>query len=343
MNLARCAPPTLTSRRISTYTITGFAGYAVANVVAAVLASDWSLTLSERLIAFFAPPFAFIIVVTIATAIAGQERIVFYQTTVAGIAAVVLTGWFAGARVERLLDVTTIGIGVFLVFGRLGCHAVACCHGTLGHGVTYGRHHVAAGFWNRWSGRSLWPVQLVEAAASAVLVVLALSCSTAPGTAALIYSVGYCCVRFGLELVRGDVLRPYALGLSEAQWVSLCTALACLAWRPGLMTIIVASTLLTAAIVLVALRNQRAVTSPPHLRELDGVLAAAHDGKRHSTSQGVAVSRNVLPDGRVDWILSAPGLTETTARKLAHLMWASWELVPARTPEMVHVLTRDGA
>jgi hypothetical protein len=213
----------------------------------------------------------------------------------------------------------------------------------LGRGVIYDRHHVAAGFWKRWSGRALWPVQLVEAAASAALVVLALSCATTPGTAALIYIVGYSAVRFSLELLRGDVLRPYALGLSEAQWVSLGTALACLVWRPGLMIVIVASTLLTTAIVLVALRGRRAMTSPPHLRELDRVLAEAHDGKRHSTSRGVAVSRNVLPDGRVDWILSAPGLTEATARKLAHLMWPRWELVPARTPEMVHILTQDGA
>lgn len=79
MQLTRCARPTLTSRRISTYTIMGFAGYAAANVVGIVLARLWDLTLLERLVGFFAPGLAFIVVVTIASAIVGRERIVFYR------------------------------------------------------------------------------------------------------------------------------------------------------------------------------------------------------------------------------------------------------------------------
>jgi hypothetical protein len=116
----------------------------------------------------------------------------------------------------------TPGIGVFLVFGRIGCFSVACCHGTLGRGVTYGPPHVDAGFWRRWSGRPLWPVQLIESGGSAILVAIAIACSSTPGTAAAIFILGYAPVRFAIELVRG-ALRPYALGLSEARG---------LLWRP---------------------------------------------------------------------------------------------------------------
>lgn len=339
MELARCTPTTLTPRRISTYTITGFAGYGAANVVAAILSSRWELSLGERLVGFFAPPLAFIFVVMIATAIVGKERIVFYQTACAGFAAVVIAGLIIGGRVDRLIDLATIGIGVFLVFGRIGCHAVACCHGTLGRGVSYGPAHVAVGFWARWSGRALWPVQAIEALASALLVATALVCSSNPGTAGLVYIVGYAALRFGLELLRGDVFRPYALGLSEAQWISVAAVLGCAAWRPGPATLVVAGALVVSAAALVATRHRRALFTPPHLRALERALVAAVDGKRHVTSLGVGVSRNVLPDGRIDWILSAPDLTETAARRLAHLMWPHWELVPARTPGMVHVLT----
>jgi hypothetical protein len=337
----RCATPHLTTSRISTYTILGFTGYVVANLAGALLADHWELSLGERLVAFFAPALAFIVVVTISSAIAGHERIVFYQTTVAGVAAVVLLGWLIGAHVARLLDLVTLGIGIFLVFGRLGCASVACCHGTLGHGVTYGPPHVAVGFWPRWSGRALWPVQIVEAIASGTLVSAGLSWSAEPGRAALVYVSGYAAVRFVLELVRGDGKRPYALGLSEAQWVAVATAFACAVWRPGLATGALAAALMVAGVCLVLLRHRRELLLPPHLFELDRMLLAADDGGRHETSLGVAISRHVLPDGRIDWILSSEHQcwSETTARRLAYRLWPSFELVPGRTAGVIHVLT----
>lgn len=342
---SRCARPQVTSRQISTYTILGFMGFAVANLVCALLAVHWQLDLTERLIAFFAPALAFVIVVTISSALAGHERIVFYQTTVAGVASVILLGLATHADVARLLDLVILGIGIFLVFGRVGCHSVACCHGTLGRGVTYGAPHVAIGFFARWSGRPLWPVQLAEAIASAVLVVVALAASAQPGRAALVYAVAYAAVRFALELVRGDGARPYARGLSEAQWVSAGTALAAFAWRPGIVTGGVAGALAVASAVLIARRARRELVLPPHVAELDRVLAAAGDGARHETSLGLAVSRHALPDGRIDWILSSehPAWSEGAARRLAAQMWTAFEVIAGRTPGVIHVVEGKAA
>ncbi|HEY6176598.1 MAG TPA: prolipoprotein diacylglyceryl transferase family protein, partial [Kofleriaceae bacterium] len=165
LELARCARPTVRGR--STYTVLGFAGYAVASLFGAVLATAWGLTLGERVVALVAPPVAFIAVVTVATAIKRREWIVFYQAAFGAVAAVVVTGLAIDARVWRLLDVAVLGIGVFLVFGRLGCFHVACCHGRPARrGVVYGAAHVAVGFWPCWQGRPLFPVQLVESAGS---------------------------------------------------------------------------------------------------------------------------------------------------------------------------------
>ncbi|HUJ63320.1 MAG TPA: prolipoprotein diacylglyceryl transferase family protein [Kofleriaceae bacterium] len=336
----RCAQPTVTARRISTYTVLGFTGYAVASVLGAVLAVRWDLTLGDRLIGFFVPPIAFILVVTVATAIVGRERIVFYQTAYAGVLAVAGASALAGTHTARLVDLATLGIGTFLVFGRLGCTAVACCHGTLGRGITYGPPHVAVGFFARWSGRALWPVQLIEAAASLGLVIAGLACSAEPGAAAQLYIEGYATIRFALELVRGDGARPYLGGLSEAQWLALTSAAACAVWRPGPIALAPPVALALAAGVLFARRRRRALVLPPHLLELDRALDRARDGTRAETSLGVAVSGHALPDGRIDWVLSSshPAWSPALAGRLARALWPSFELVPGRTPGVIHVV-----
>ncbi len=332
--------PKVTSRGISTYTLAGFVGYLAANLVGTVLAAAWQLTLAERLITFLAPPLAFIVVVTIASAIARRERIVFYQTACAGLLAVVVAGVVAGARVERMLDIATLGIGTFLVFGRIGCLSVACCHGTLGRGVVYGPAHVAVGFWERWSGRPLWPVQAVESAASAALVIAALMLGSTSGDPTTIYLVGYATMRFALELVRGDGVRPYAAGLSEAQWVALATTVAIAIWRPAAATMLAAGVLAVGAVCAIVTRQRRELFLPPHLRELDRLMEAATDGTRHETSRGVAVSRHPLPDGRIDWVLSSqhPSWSAVTCDRLARSMWPRWQLVVGKTPGVMHVV-----
>lgn len=338
--ISRCIGPKVTARQISTYTIFGFAGYGAANLLAIVLGVVWELTLAERLITFFAPPLAFLIVVTIASAIAKTERIVFYQTACAGLCSVVAAGAIAGARVPVMLDVATLGIGTFLVFGRIGCLSVACCHGTLGRGVVYGPAHVAAGFWARWSGRPLWPVQAVESVASAALVAVALGLGDAPGEPTAIYLAGYAIVRFGLELVRGDGARPYAWGLSEAQWVSLATVIAVALWQGGLLALLAAGLVAIAAALVIATRRDRELFQPPHLRALDRAMTAAGDGTRHETTLGVAVSCHPLPNGKVDWVLSSTHSrwSEATCRRLAHLLWPEWQLVVGKTPGVIHVV-----
>jgi hypothetical protein len=230
------------------------------------------------------------------------------------------------------------------VFGRAGCFSVACCHGRPARrGIAYGPAHVAVGFWPRWSGRPLWPTQLVEAAASAAFVALGLAIGwDRPGVPALVYILSYAYLRFALELVRGDAPRPHALGLSEAQWTAIATLLACAAWRPSLFTLAAAAGLAIAGAALVAVRDRRALLQPSHLHELDRACGAAvADGQRHQTSLGVAVTVHSLPDGRRDWILSSdhPRWSLPTARRLADALWTDHELVAGRVTTAVHVLS----
>jgi len=345
--LARCARPTLMRRSISTYTMLGFTGYVVASVLGSVLAVVWELTLVERFIGLLAPPLAFLVVVTVASAIVGRERIVFYQTAFGGVIATAVVAAIAGERIARLVDLATLGIGTFLVFGRIGCFAVACCHGTLGRGVVYGPDHVRLGFWARWEGRSLWPVQLVESAASGVLVLIALAVgASSPGAPAAIYIVGYGALRFTLELVRGDAARPYVRGLSEAQWLALISVIACAIWRPSPLTIGAAVSLAVAATVLAARVRHRQLFQPSHLRELDDRCLEALGDPAHAgraTSLGVALSCHALPDGRLDWVLSSahPAWSITAARRIARALWRDHEVIAGRTSGVVHVVVPD--
>ena len=323
----------------------GFVGYVVAALLVSLVSTAWSLSLEDRLSVLIAPPLAFVAVVTANRRHHGRERIVFYQTASAGIVAAGLTSLALSGEVARVVDLATVGIGTFLVFGRLGCFSVACCHGRLArHGIVYGPEHVAIGLWARWQGRTLWPTQLVESAATAVLVVVALALGwDAPGEPALIYIVGYAYVRFALELVRGDAARPSALGLSEAQWTAPTTLIACAIWRPGAVTICAAVVLVLVAAILAATRARRALFHPSHLVELDRACRhARQSSERGTTSLGVAVSMHALPDGRRDWVLSSEARhwSPDAARRLATALWTDAEVVEGRLAGVVHVITR---
>jgi hypothetical protein len=330
--------------RWSTYTVLGFAGYACASVFGALLAVRWELTLGERLVALLVPPLAFLAVVTVASAVRGREWIVFYQVAAGVVAAVVLGAVAIGARVGLVADVAVLGVGVFLVAGRIGCHHVACCHGRPARrGVTYGPAHAAIGFWRAWVGRPLFPVQLVESAASLLLVAGALAASLPPGGAAVAYATGYAAIRFALELVRGDPVRPVGLGVSEAQWWSVATGVVCaLAW-PAWWTIATGAACALGAAALAVTRHRRELVAPAHLHELDRLAAevlADPERSRRDSSRRVGLSCYALPDGRVDWVLSSPhpAWSEPTARAIGAALWPDAELVVGRTPGVIHLV-----
>lgn len=321
----------------------GFTGYAVASLLAAVLFGEWQLPLIDRLVAAFAPPLAFLVVLMVVRTIVGRERIVFYQAAISGIALVAAGATLTGGHVARLIDIATIGIGAFLVFGRLGCFSVACCHGRPARfGVVYGPAHVRVGLSELFAGRPLWPSQLVESAASLALVVIALRFGwDAPGVPAVIYIVGYALLRFALELVRGDGERPYQLGASEAQWTATATAIAVAMWRPGPATLGVAFALVAALVTIVACRRRRELVLSPHVHELGRLrVTAGERGELLETLLGVTISCYPLPDDRLDWVLSAshPSWSVETARRLAADLWPGAEVVLGRTPGVIHVI-----
>jgi hypothetical protein len=155
-------------------------------------------------------------------------------------------------------------------------------------------------------------------------------------------------MRFALELARGDPVRPFALGLSEAQWWCLVTALACaLAWRTW-WTFAAFGLVAAGAAWLVARRRARELVQPPHLHELDGIAHAVLRDPQHArrdSSLGVGISCRYLPDGRIDWILSSShrAWTPASIAAITDALWPAAERVAGHSPGVMHVLDNNHA
>lgn len=121
----------------------------------------------------------------------------------------------------------------------------------------------------------------------------------------------------------------------------MATAIAVAVWRPGPATLVVAFALAAALVTIVARRQRRELVLSPHVHELGRLRATAVEhGEPRKTSLGVAISCHPLPDGRLDWVLSAshPSWSAETARRLADDLWPGGEVVLGRTPGVIHVI-----
>lgn len=349
VGLSRCARPTIGPWRWNAYFVCGFAGYLVGVALVTALAIELGLDTTARALIVLVPPVTMLVAIKLSQLAFGRERIVFYQQTIAVVAATVAAVALAGGPAARGFDLATLGMGAGLTLGRVGCFRVACCHGRRARrGVRYRPVHAAAGFPARWVGLPLVPLQLVDAgvALAATLAGVALLRAGAPaGAAACLYIVAYGLARFALEFARGDAARPAAGGASEAQWTAVATAALAAALYPAWWTVGAAALLALALTVLLALHRwdlapRLTLASAHHVDEL---AAAIDRGQPTTTRAGVHVTVDRMPDGRTDVVVTRPGrrldaraLTRAAAQ-LGH-PWARHEIVPGQTAGLFHLL-----
>jgi prolipoprotein diacylglyceryltransferase len=160
----------------------------------------------------------------------GKPRLIYYRYLLAALGWVAALLFALGYPLLPYLDVTILGIGLFVVCGRIGCLMVGCCHGRPhGWGVTYSKESATADFPEHLVGVRLFPVQAVESFWVLAIVlagVVQVIGGQPSGSALSSYVVAYGLGRFGFEFLRGDHLRHYFCGVSEAQWTSLITTAA---------------------------------------------------------------------------------------------------------------------
>ena len=207
------------------FQVCGCTGLALAILLSMILAMDLGLSTWVMIVIIMAAVLTFFALVMVTKIITGEERIIYYHHEIAVIVVAALLLWLLRQPIPPYLDVTILGIGMFLTCGRVGCLMVGCCHGRPHErGVCYRKEHVTAGFTPYYVGVRLFPIQAVESlwVFGSVFVGSVLVLNGRPSGEALAwYGVTYNVGRFCFEFARGDPERPYYWGFSQPQWISL--------------------------------------------------------------------------------------------------------------------------
>jgi hypothetical protein len=238
--------------------------------------------------------------------IGGEEQLISYhhEITIMVIGAILL--WLLTQPILPYLDVTLLGVGLFRACGRVGCLLVGCCYGRpCRWGVRYRPEHAAAGFAPYYVGVRLFPIQAVEALWSLGIVFVGsvfVLADHAPGTALAWSVVTYGLGRFAFEFVRGDPVRPYLWGFSQAQWISLlllslvvwaeyADLLPFSPWHIGAVTWMVLTMLAVASRRHLQNTALHALLHPRHVKEVAEALTSCPP----LVTEGVSVPRQAAP------------------------------------------------
>lgn len=215
----------LFNRNLFAYQVCGYTGLVLCILLTMTLAAYSGLSLSIMAGVIGVAILAFLGLVMATKIITGEERIIYYHHQIAVMVMAALFLNILSQPVLVYLDMMILGVGVFLIFGRIGCLMVGCCHGRPSKwGVCYRKEHVDAGFTPHYVGVRLFPVQVVESlwvfgiVLAGILFVLG---GRAPGYVLAWYVIAYGIGRFCFEFARGDPERSYYWGFSEAQWISI--------------------------------------------------------------------------------------------------------------------------
>ena len=318
-------------RSWSAFRALGVAGFALATAVALVTGGARGLSPVVTLALVAVSVVVFLALALATKVVTGEEQLIYLHHQIAVVGACAAVAALLGRPVLAHLDGIALGLGAFLVLGRLGCLVTGCCHGRPAErGPRYGAAHVATSVPDYLAGLRLVPVQALESAW--VLAVVALGtgmvlAGAEPGAALGAYVVAYGAGRSALERLRGDAARPHAWRLSEAQWLSLAMgALVVAAWVAGALPaplwpwawglLLLAGGALGAFAVRRWWRPTHPLLHPRHAREVLEAPEASRILVRE-TSAGVRVSR----DERHFSFSSARGsISEADAEDLAALV-----------------------
>lgn len=341
----------------STFKVCGYTGLVLAILLTMTLVNYQGLSLWVMIGIIVIAVLTFLGMVMVTKVTTGEEQIIYYHHQIAVMIVAVVFLKMLNQPILTYLDITILGVGIFLVCGRIGCLMVGCCHGRPSKwGVCYRKEHMDAGFTPYYVGVRLFPIQVVESlwVLGIVLIgILFVLGGRAPGYVLAWYVIAYGIGRFCFEFARGDPARPYLWGFSEAQWTSIILICA-VVWAElaGSFTFHLWHIVATAGIVLtmitVALIRRFRPTvkhkllNPHHIREVAEAIEyiSGRAAKRaifpwgntvpavipmSCTSLGIQISSGKIEDAEVSvehyaFSSQKETMTEKTAKILADLI-----------------------
>lgn len=153
---------------------------------------------------------------------------VFYGGLIGAVIACCLYSRHRGWPVLERLDMFTVAVPLFHVFGRIGCFMAGCCYGVEADwGFVYTQAPVPES-----NGVPRVPIQLIEAACNLVLFAVLLTLflkDRMRGRLVAVYGIAYGVVRFVDEFWRGDAYRGIWGPFSTSQWISIAVVAASVA------------------------------------------------------------------------------------------------------------------
>jgi hypothetical protein len=295
------------------FQVYGYTGLALAVLVALTLTARLGLSQVMTVALVLAAMLTFLGLVMGTKIITGEERIIYYHHEIAVMAVAAFLLWLLRQPILPYLDLTILGVGAFLVCGRLGCFMVGCCHGRPHRwGVRYRKEHADAGFTPYFVGVRLFPVQAMESLWVFCIVTIGVTfvLNGHPAGAALAwYVVAYDLGRFCFEFLRGDPDRSYQWGFSQPQWISLL--LMCgvvLAETAGVLPLhlwhVVATVCLALAMAAVSIARHFSLTAkhlllhPRHVREVAKAISMISSPAAETKAAGqwtVMPQKNSVP------------------------------------------------
>lgn len=147
---------------------------------------------------------------------------VFYGGLAGGVLGLMICKKLCGISVWKYAEIYIPCLPLVHAFGRMGCTLTGCCYGIPydGIGAIVYHHSIIAP-----NNITLFPVQVVEAGADLLIVVILLvyifKKRKSHQNSIILYCTLYAAVRFILEFLRYDLDRGQFLWFSTSQWISL--------------------------------------------------------------------------------------------------------------------------
>lgn len=306
-------------KRVAAYHFFGITGIIAACVLPLVL--TWSLEFSllatiTLLVVSAVLTWGYI---KLSKVITQKNAVVFFNYFLVLLAGQILVLRILNQPILVYMDIMILGVGMLFAFGRMGCFMAGCCYGKPSlWGIRYDKHHTKNGFPRLMRRVRLLPTQLFESAWLFMMILFStalLVLANTPGIALTTFLILLALGRFISELYRGDPMRPYRHGLSQAQWTaSTIMASTVILQTTGILpyqmwqSFILASflILLIASIARSKYASLHALNSARHIHEIADLFESFQKGSLipastqkavylKKTSQNIQLSENWIP------------------------------------------------